>query len=300
MVQVIQEEGIFAPVARGLQQVSQIKLQQQLQDRLLGQQQDQNALLRDQKKSDAIADQQQQRDAAIANLKLQQQLGLIDSSIDIDRIAGISGPVTPSGVTEAVKAVQKKDEVARKAPDLKPNVIEKKELTNLGDLSGKIDRTISDAERGIELIDSGLKTGPNFFGPVAENVFTTDSQKEFKGIGSRMVVGSVPTLPRIQKEFESLESGNVSLSNPPEVNKRNLSFQLEAAQLVKRTLARMAELQDDEGLSEVEALRQVKREFRKEDEELAKKLAGSRTKSGNKKDGSQLTDAEKRKIIFGE
>lgn len=223
---------------------------------------------------------------SLENVSIRDVISLVTSGRKSDQRAGQA----------LLKTLEFQDKAAQaeKEAAAKPSIVETQELKELGEFAGKVDSTLSDIDRALDIVDD-TSTGP-FVGAATPKALFSENQQELVGIGSRLLTGGFSVLPRISNEFESFKSGQISLSNTPEINKRNLELQKKTVLLKKRTLDRLSDLQG-KGLSQAQALRQTKKEFAEEDAQLAKEAKKLRPSAKNKK--SEQKDSEIDKIMFG-
>ena len=230
-----------------------------------------------------------------------------------EELAGL----TPDNLMKYAEITQKKEEFAQKqqadqAKQLadqkqleakeksKPSIIEAAQLKNMGESALKLPGRISDINAGLDLLNKGMKTGPwrgKWYDSTYGEMFKPEDIQQIEGIGARLLTTSFTTLPRIQAEFDSFKSGQISPKLSPGVLKTNLEAQLKASMLEKKNIERIQALQN-EGYSEVEALRQATKESAHLEEEIYSFINDP---NGNIQGGqsSKLSDEELDKLIKG-
>lgn len=180
----------------------------------------------------------------------------------------------------------------------KPTMVETAQLKDIGERSLKIDSTIRDLRRAKKIAQTGV-TGPikggKFDLPVLK-FFKPEDIQDLEGISARLLVGGFSTLPRILSEFESFKVGQISKNLSPKVLLRNVNVQLAAAELEQRNLQRMQQLQD-QGMSEVESLRQVIRESAAEEQAIINTLSSGQ--GNNQQSPQESRESSLDKMIFG-
>lgn len=225
--------------------------------------------------------------------------GILGSSLSsetkkqaIDTFAAQQKVATAERVKDATRAA-----AAQKVAD-KPGVLATERLKKIGKTIEKIPSVKADLNRALELINEGVTTGP-VAGLFGEHVVPSDAQKEFQGIASRALTESFDVLPRIQTEFESFKSGQLSLTNPLAVNKRIAEKQLKAVELAEAKMKRLNELMDS-GVSEPVALRQADKEFDEREDALIKEVRSIHKvadKTENKTKKEVLVEARRRGLV---
>lgn len=226
--------------------------------------------------------------------------GILGSSLDPEtKKSAISTFAQQQKAVATQAATTAKAEADAKKEAGKPGVIATERLKSYGKKAEKLPGIKADLNRALELIDEGVVTGP-LRGLTAEKTpFASNLQKELKGIAARALTENFDVLPRIVSEFESFKSGQISLTNPPEVNKRIIKQQLKAADLADAKIKRIGELTDT-GVSEAAALRQVDKEFDKKETALVKEIRSSNkaaTAAGKKTKEDAIAEARRRGIM---